>query len=82
MSDKERKFLTVLSVIILVCMLICAFFGWRRSSHSSAWHFAFFALLLANSFVSYRRTRYNPAPDTLTRLFPKTTQQPPETLNQ
>jgi hypothetical protein len=81
MPDKERKILTALSTIIVVCMLICAFFAWHRSPHSFAWHQAFYALGLLNSFVYYRRFRNKPMPDTLISLFPKTTQQSPESPN-
>jgi hypothetical protein len=78
MSDKERKLLKVLSILILIGMLICAIFGWHRTPRSSAWHYAFYALLLINSFLVYRRTKNLPQPDTLTRLFPKATQPSPE----
>ena len=78
MSNKERKTLKVVSAAIFVGMLICLFFAWQSSRHSNDWHFGLYALLLVNSFVMYRRTRNLPQPDTLTRLFPKPTQQPSE----
>ncbi len=78
MSDKERKILKVLATIILVCMPICAFFALYRYPHSSTWHIALDSLILVSFFLTYRRTRNLPQPDTLTRLFPKTTEQPSE----
>lgn len=70
---KERKLLIAASVAILIGMVICLFLMWRRSRHSNAWQLVFFVLLFLNSCVIYRRARYFPQPDTLTRLFPKPT---------
>ena len=78
MSEKERKILKVLSIIILVSMLICLFFAYHNSRHSSAWHYGFYALGLAAFFLQYRHARNLPQPDTLTRLFPKSTEPSPE----
>ena len=76
--ELQRKSQILLSVIILICMLVCLFFAWHRSRHSEAWHLAFYGFLLLNSFIIYRRGANKPVPDTLIRLFPKPTQETSE----
>ncbi len=72
MSIKKRKGQLSLRVIILIAMLVCAFFEWpHRSRHHGTWNLAFLGLLLLNSFLDYRRHANDAAPDTLIRLFPK-----------
>jgi hypothetical protein len=72
MATKQRKGQRVLSVIILIAMMVCAFFAWpHRYRHSGAWNMAFFCLLFLNSFINYRRSADKAAHDTLIRLFPK-----------
>lgn len=81
MSDKERKIVKIMARIILVCMPICAFFSIYRYPHSTPWRISVDTLMFASFFLMYRRARNLPQPDTLTRLFPKSTQLPPETLD-
>jgi hypothetical protein len=79
MSDKERKILKVMAGIILVCLPICAFFSLYRYPHSTAWQIALDTLMCGSFYLTYRRTRNLPQPDTLTRLFPKSAEPPLET---
>jgi hypothetical protein len=78
MPDKERKLLKVLSLIIVAGLGVSICFSWPDSRHSGIWDSAFFALIVANLFVQYKWDRYKPAPNPLISLFPKTTQQSPE----
>ena len=78
MSDKERKLLKVMSLIIVAGLVVCLCFSWPGSRHSRAWDYGFVGLLVANSFVQYKWGRYKPAPNPFISLFPKSTQQSPE----
>jgi len=86
MPPKTRKVFLALSGILLICWLICAFFGWPSQPHSYAWHdgregfeFLFLVLWL---FVSYKFPRNVSAPDPTIHLFPKSTEESPEGRNQ
>jgi hypothetical protein len=82
MPSKPRKIFLTLSGILLLCALTCAFFGWRSQSHYRAWQdgregfeFLFLVLLL---FVLYKFPQNVSAPDPVIHLFPKSTEEPPE----
>jgi hypothetical protein len=56
-------------------MLVCAIFSMHRFPYHSAFHVAFYALMLLNSWLLYRYNLNRAQPDTLIHLFPV----PPET---
>lgn len=74
----------LLSGVILIATLVCAFFGWDHDSrHSSAWNHAFYGLLLLNSiYIYFTRDQDKPVPDTLIKLFPKPIETPGKTKTQ
>ncbi len=74
MKNGQQKRQMLLSGLILVLMLICAFLGWNPSRHAPAWHCGFYSLLLLHSLILYARTKDRPATDTLIRLFPNYTE--------
>jgi hypothetical protein len=75
MSTKQR----ILTGIIPMCALVCAFLGWHPSPHAKAWNGAFYGLLLLNSVIGcWRLANSNKSvADTLISLFPKPTQETP-----
>jgi hypothetical protein len=77
MSKKQRNIRMLLSGIILIGALVCAFFDWHHSLHSKAWNRTFYGLLLLWNLINcWRLANSNkPVPDPLISLFPKSTQE-------